>query len=211
MKTAIKLPPHRAARLELGPGEIRMEATYEEFVEWLTRVDYPIEFEHNEIVLMSIASDEHERIVANILGLLFMVLKSNPEYGRYGSNRHVYLEAQQKAYSPDASVVKGAPQAHTYARGKAAYTNPWLVVEVISSSSKGRDYGEKLPAYKEGLPSLQYILYVAQDRPFVTLYERIEDSNRWRSTDYDALDQEMSLGEYTVAMSDVYDNLNFGE
>jgi Uma2 family endonuclease len=106
-------------------------------------------------------------------------------------------------------VVKGEPQAHTYARGKAAYTNPWMVVEVISPSSRGRDFGEKLQGYKEGLPSLQYILYVEQHRPFVTLFERIDDSKRWRSTDYDALDQEMPLAEYSIAMSDIYDNLKF--
>ena len=44
--------------------------------------------------------------------------------GRYGSNRHVFIEALDKAYSPDASVVKRQPTPFTYAAGKEAYTNP---------------------------------------------------------------------------------------
>ncbi|MEL7426274.1 MAG: Uma2 family endonuclease, partial [Bacteroidota bacterium] len=135
-------------------------------------------------------------------------LKGQTEYGRYGSNRHVYIEDWHKAYAPDASVVKGAPVPYIYAPGKAAYTNPWLVVEVTSPTSQGRDFGEKLQGYK-AIETLEFILYVAQDRPLLTLFERIPDTDRWKSLDYNALDQAFTFGPCTFTLADVYDSLVF--
>ncbi len=210
MGTNLALPLSLADNLAPGVEELRLHATFENFVAWAAYVDYPIEYEDGEIVIMSIASDEHEQIVANILFLLVGRLKGKPEYKRYGSNRHVFIEPFMKAYSPDASVVKGDPAPYTYSPGKAAYTNPWLVVEVTSPSSQGRDFGEKLQGYK-AISSLEYILYVAQDRPLVTLFERIPDTDRWKSLDYNALDQTLSFGPCSFSLAEVYDNLDFAK
>lgn len=209
MEAILEIPAISAAETLLpGPEEQRVEGSYDDFTAWLQQCDYPIEYENGNIIIMSIASDEHEKIVANLLGALFVAMRSHREYGRYGSNRHIYIPALSKAYSPDASVVKGDPEVFTYSAGKDAYTNPWLVAEVISPSSRSRDFGEKLHSYK-AIPELQYILYIEQERPFVTLFERIEDTPRWRSTDYDALTQSFPLSEFPVAMSDLYENLKF--
>jgi Uma2 family endonuclease len=190
----------------MGPEAHRIPASYADFVGLLQQADYPLEYEQGEIIVMSIASDAHEQIVANLLGTLFLQLKGQKEFLRYGSNRHVYIGDLAKAYSPDASVVKGVPDIHEYAKGKTANTNPWLVAEVISPSSRNRDFGEKLQGYK-ALPSLSYILYVEQERPFVTLFERIAGTARWQSKDYDALSQELVFEPLTIKLQDLYDNL----
>ena len=103
-------------------------------------------------------------------------------------------------------MVKGAPIFFTYAPGKDAYTNPWLVAEVISPSSRNRDFGEKLQGYKS-IPTLQYILYIEQDRPFATLFERIPGEGRWCSTDYDEPQQSFTLGEFPLVMGELYEGL----
>ena len=208
METTLAIPATLAERLQLGPGEHRIAGSYEDFVAWLERCDYPVEYENGNIILMGIASDEHEQIVANLIYALVRQLIGKTEYKRYGSNRHIFIESLSKAYSPDASVVKGAPQPFTYAPGKEAYTNPWLIAEVVSPSSRNRDFGEKLQGYK-AISSLFYLLYLEQDRPFATLFERIPGTARWRSTDYDALDQSLPLGDFKLEMGDVYENLGF--
>lgn len=86
------------------------------------------------------------------------------------------------------------------------YTNLWMVAEVISPSSRNRDFGEKLLGYKS-IDSLQYILYAEQDRPLVTLFERIPDSDRWRSTDFNELEQSLEIGHFSILMEDIYDNV----
>lgn len=192
-------------RAQLDAGEVRIPGSYDDFVEMLAQCEFPIEYENGEIILMSIASDLHEKLVANILGLLYVVLRTDKSFSRYGSNRHVFIEAAMKAYSPDASVAKGEPVPHTYARGKEAYTNPWLVVEVTSPSSLGRDFGEKLQAYKS-IPSLQHILYISQDAPSVTLFSRI-DAHRWQSTDYNTDAPMIELDSFSISVLDIYENL----
>lgn len=209
MEATLEIPTVSAAEMLLpGAAEQRVEGSYDDFTAWLQKCDYPIEYENGNIIIMSIASDEHEKIVANLLGAFFMAMRGDRRLGRYGSNRHIYIPALNSAYSPDASVVKGDPKVFTYAAGKDAYTNPWLVAEVISPSSRSRDFGEKLHGYK-AIPELQFILYIEQERPFVTIFERIDNTERWRSTDYDALSQVFHMDEFSVAMSDLYENLKF--
>jgi Uma2 family endonuclease len=206
MNTAVTIPTNLADRLKMSPDVHRITGTYQEFVSLLEKVDYPIEYENGEIIIMSIASDDHEQIVANMLFILvgqFMGLK---EYRQFGSNRHVFIKDLQKAYSPDVSVLKGASEEFEYAKGKSSYTNPWLVAEVISPSSRNRDFGEKLQGYK-AIPSLHYILYVEQKRPFVTLFDRISDSDRWRSTDFNDLEQTLEIGHVNMPMRALYNNI----
>lgn len=193
-------------RLELGTDETRFPASLEEFADLLEVCDYQIEYQDFEIIAMSIASDPHEQIVANFLGLLHGVFKGNPNFRRYGSNRHVFLPEYPAAYSPDASVIKGQPNIAEYSKGKTANLNPWLILEVLSESTRQRDLGEKLPRYKK-MPSARYVILVEQDFPLVTVFERDETSNRWASTDYDDLSQSFDLAGMPVLLADVYENV----
>ncbi|WP_421947349.1 Uma2 family endonuclease [Phaeodactylibacter xiamenensis] len=206
MSTAVSIPLSLSDRLKLGPELHRFSADYATFIDVLQQVEYPVEFEDGSIIIMSIASDHHEQLVANLLGVLFVCLKGNTEYRRYGSNRHVFMEHQVKAYAPDVSVVHGIPSIHEYAPGKTAHTNPWMVAEVISPSSRNRDFGEKLQGYKS-IASLQFIIYLEQDRPFVTLFERMPGTDRWKSTDFNDSSQSFQMGDFELVMSDLYQGL----
>lgn len=201
-----KYPITLKDRLELGLEEQVFEGSLEEFAALAEACEYPLEYEQGKIIAMSIASDIHERIVANLLGVLFLLFKEQKEYIRYGSNRHIYLPEFQCAYSPDASVVKGEPEVFEYAPGKTANVNPWLLVEVLSESTRDKDLGKKLPRYKK-IGSLQYILFIEQDAPLVTLHHRMEDPSRWASLDYNRLEQSFQLGGHAVSLADVYGNV----
>lgn len=57
---------------------------------------------------------------------------------------------------------------------------PCWVVEVLSDSTETIDRGEKLQNYT-AIPTLQLYVLAAQDKPFIELFERLED-NTWRYT-----------------------------
>ena len=139
-----KYPVTLTERLELGKEELRFPGSFDDFVELLGICEYPIEFQENKIIAMSIASDPHEQIVTNFIGELHIIFKGNKDYHRYGSNRHVYLEKAKCAYSPDLSIVKGTPDIFEYSKGKTANKNPWLLVEILSGSTRTKDLGAKL-------------------------------------------------------------------
>jgi Uma2 family endonuclease len=202
----LHFPVSLEERLALGNEEQHFPASLQEFADLLEVCDYQIEYQDHEIIAMSIASDPHETIVANFLGILHIIFKGNPHYRRYGSNRHIFLPEYPAAYSPDASVVKGLPEIAEYSKGKTANLNPWLLLEVLSESTRLRDLGEKLTRYKK-IPSAQVIVFVEQGAPFVTVFEKEEGSNRWSSKDYDDLSQSFYLGGKPVLLADIYENV----
>lgn len=208
--TENKYPVTVADRLALGEHEQRFWGSFEDFVELLNETEYPIEYHENIIIAMSIASDLHEQIVANLLYAFGVIFIRNKNFKRYGSNRHVYLEAVPAAYSPDMSIVKGTPDVFEYSKGKTANKNPWLVVEVLSKSTRQIDLGQKLPNYKQ-CDSLQYIIFAEQDRCLVTVYSRIENTSRWSSTDYNALDQSFEIDGHNIALEDIYAGIEFSK
>lgn len=203
-----KWPQTLEERLALGADELRFPASFEAFVALLEHCEYPVEFQDEHIIAMSIASDPHEKIVANVLYILGALFHKKKEYNRYGSNRHIWLPEFETAYSPDASVVYGEPQIFEYAKGKSANLNPWLLVEVLSNSTRQRDWGEKLLRYKQ-TSSLRYIIYAEQDIPLVTVFSRAPGETRWKAEDFDQLDQTFEIEGQAVLLADLYENIEF--
>ncbi len=202
---APKYPVTLAERLALGPELQRFPGTLADFAELLDTCGYPIEFDTDHIIAMSIASDKHEQIVANVLGLLYNMFTGNPNYKRYGSNRHVFLASGPVAYAPDASVVRGEPDVVEYAPGKTANQNPWLIVEVQSDSTRDRDWGFKLRDYKV-MPSVEHILFIEQDQPIVNHFTRQEDG-LWVSVEYNALEHKVTMEGHDMLLTEIYENV----
>ena len=210
MTADVKFPTTLAERIELGPEIVRIPATWEEYLDLLGECDYQIEYDNQQIILMSIASDPHEVIVINIGTCLNLALDNEPEMAVRGSNRHVFIKEFEKDYAPDIHVVKGEPEMYLLRKGLTANTNPWLVVEVLSASTLVRDMKEKLPAYKK-IPSLRHIIYIHQDRPLVTVYNRVGSSVVWETIDYDRLEDHFPVAGQPVNLKDIYKKIIFPE
>lgn len=204
--TTVKFPITLKERGELGSDPYPFEASMEEFGDLLEVCEYQIEYQNGTIIAMSIASDNHEQIVANLLYILGTLFKGNSNFKRYGSNRHVFIAEAKVVFSPDASVVKGEPEVVEYAKGKTANKNPWLLAEILSPSTRNRDWGEKLTLYKN-IPSLKYLLYIEQDMSLVTVFERRDEDGRWSSIDYNTLDQAFTIEGNLVSLADIYENV----
>ncbi len=203
MSVATSFPVKLAERLKLGPGVVRWDADWEEYLDLLEACDYQIEYDHQQIIAMSIASDPHETIVSNIIARLVLAFDDLGEMTVKGSNRHIFIEEFKKDYAPDAHVVKGTPVQYTLRKGLTANTNPWLVVEVLSPSTYERDWNEKLPFYKK-IPSIRHIVYIEQERVRVSVYSRVGESAVWENVDYDTLEQSFELDGASIHLKDVY-------
>lgn len=206
MAIEIKYPVTLDERSELGEEEVALPGSFADYVELLRSCEYSVEFEDEKIILMSIASDPHERIIANLLGILYILFKENHEYKRYGSNRHVYIPEFGCDYSPDVSIVLGEPQLFELRKGLTANLNPWMVTEVLSESTRDRDFGKKLFRYKR-IPGMRFILFIEQDLPLVTLHEFNEIENRWVSADYSGLEESFDIVGKTIHLGDIYTNV----
>ncbi|MEL7221698.1 MAG: hypothetical protein AAGJ93_10290 [Bacteroidota bacterium] len=70
MEAVLTLPKKLEQRLEL-PDELRVAASWDEFLGLLPNCPYRIEYDEHEIIsIMGYASESHEMIVAEMLRLL---------------------------------------------------------------------------------------------------------------------------------------------
>jgi Uma2 family endonuclease len=71
-------------------------------------------------------------------------------------------------------------------------TNPTLIVEVLSKSTKDYDRGEKFEQYRAIESFKEYVL-IAQDRPHVEHFVRQADNNTWLLSETSKPDDIVSL------------------
>ncbi len=207
METLVKLPQRWNERWDLDE-EIRYSATFEEFWETMAECDYKVEYHNGQIVsFMSYATDPHELLVGKILGIFYQLFDEHSNHFIYPSNRPV-ITPGQNVYNPDASMVIGKTKFFQYARGRNAMTNPSLIVEVLSKSTKEYDLNEKLPVYKQ-IPSVQQILYIDSLRMHVSSWLRTEVENQWLNKDFFNENEIFSVLGAEISMKDLYRKVTF--
>lgn len=79
---------------------------------------------------------------------------------------------------------------------------PLLLFEVLSPSTRIRDFGEKLPCYKQ-IPSLQHILYLETDNVKVFHFQRRED-RLWLEGIYTDKSDKIVLPYGTITLGELY-------
>ena len=87
---------------------------------------------------------------------------------------------------------------------------PELIIEVLSESTAQTDRREKLKEYAD-LPTVQYYLLIEQDERRVELYSR--DTEGWRFSIFESPTDVIVLSHFgiTLALTDIYENINFVE
>lgn len=109
---------------------------------------------------------------------------------------------------PDLLVVCGDITFHDPYRD--VLLNPNLIVEVLSASTEAFDRGEKFRRYRTWLPTLQDYLLVAQDKPLIDHYHRVEE-NRWELVSIEGLEANLHLESIhcMLRLADVYERIVF--
>lgn len=186
-------------------------ATFETYLACAEETDDKLEFSNGHIVIMSNPTDTHEKICGNLIWILNNLFSETDPFEVFGSNLGVLLQPSGAHYRPDVTVLNSPAEYVSHQLGKRtlkSVVNPFAVIEVFSDGTMGYDTTEKLPNYKQ-CPTVQYVLFVHQYRPFVTVYERTEDPEKWLNRDYTGLDACFSFEGHAVALKDVYRKVIF--
>jgi Uma2 family endonuclease len=130
------------------------------------------------IYSMGGASARHVQIVGNVARELGNQLRDK-RCVVYSTDLRVRVSPQGFYAYPDVVVVCGDP---VFIDDELdTLTNPLLIVEVLSPSTKNFDRGEKFERYRS-IPTLREYLLVAQDKVHVECYLRQEDTWVLRET-----------------------------
>ena len=215
------LLPHKLIhRLDL-PAEMRVPATFEDWIKLSVDCNYRIEFRKNHVVsvfdfdpktneTIGQATFLHEQIVANIGAALCQLFKDNPNLIVLGSNMPTLIEERKGVINPDVSVIKGAPIVKSYThlrRTQNALTNPCVVVEVLSQGTRNYDLIEKKNDYFT-IPSVKQVIFIEQYWAQVMSYTRQNDG-KWLYVDCQEKEDTLSVLGENLKLSDVYKKINF--
>ena len=154
---------------------------------------------------MAGATNGHNMISGNAFGFLFGQLRGK-SCQPFNSDTKIRIKSpdQTRFYYPDA-MVACVPNPAT----DRFQDRPVVVIEVLSESTRRTDLGEKLQAYLT-IPSLEVLLYVEPDTPYVTVHRR-RAAGGFAIEHHAGLDAVIPLPEIEaeLPLADLFDRVDF--
>ena len=136
--------------------------------------DYKSEYFNGEIFAMSGGTPDHSSVAVNLTVALGTRLAAKP-CRVFNSDMRLHVERNGLYTYPDVMVICG--KIELVKRRNDTVTNPVLIVEVLSESTRDYDRGMKFNLYKQ-VPSLQEYVVVESENPRVECYRRGAD-DQW--------------------------------
>jgi Uma2 family endonuclease len=160
------------------------------------------EYIDGEVLAMAGGSPRHNQVVTNLVRVVGNAL-AGTGCRIFGSDQRIALPDGRYTY-PDAIVFCGPLQ--LVAGRPATATNPVVLVEVLSESTRAYDRGEKLDAYKQ-IPGLREVLLVDPD-PAAEVERWVCTDGRWERIPVDAPSFELSCVPVVVPLAALYADLD---
>lgn len=206
-------------RADMGKREVRVPATFEEYLDLAADCDYRVFYRNGEIIsfieidettktIMGEATVTHERMVARIIHFLTQILGYDTDYQVMGSNAKIFIGEERKGYNADIVVVEGTIQQRECKHNKRTskgISNAHIIVEVLSKSTRKFDLTDKLEDYKL-ISSLQQIIYFDQSSVSASTYIR-KSNNEWLNIDYKSLTDTIPVKDGFIEMEKVYSKI----
>lgn len=150
----------------------------EEYLERERAADHRSEYLDGEVFALAGVSFAHSRIVTNLVVAIGLQLKGRM-CSVHATDLRVAVGRKGLYTYPDVFVVCGEPK--FIDASSDTVTNPRVIVEVLSDSTKDYDRGGKFAQYRR-IASLTEYLLVAQDEPHVEHFVRQPDGS-WNLTE----------------------------
>ncbi|NET68202.1 MAG: Uma2 family endonuclease [Moorea sp. SIO1G6] len=178
----------------------------EDYLKLEETAEYKSEYRDGEIIPMTGGTTNHNQIALNIATLFKLGLKGK-QYKVYIGDVRLWIPRYRQYTYPDVMVIQGEP-VYT-GKGTTTVTNPMLIVEVLSNSTKNYDQGDKFLYYRSISEFKDYIL-IEQSEYRLLQYNKTA-TNQWQFTEYESENSVISLNslELSVSFQDIYEGVNF--
>ncbi len=182
--------------------------TLQEYLEIEVKSQERNEYIDGQIIPMTGGTPNHNRIAGNFYAALNFALKRQP-YEVFFADQKLWIPKKRINTYPDVMVVAGELE---FLEGRRdTITNPLIVAEVLSKSTKNYDRDEKFAAYRT-IPNFREYLLIEQYTMHVEQYSKT-DNNRWIFSEYEDSEQIIFLESiaFEISLIDIYDKVNFNE
>jgi Uma2 family endonuclease len=187
-------------------AEAKKVYTPEEYLEYEVNSPERHEYINGEVILVTGGTPNHNTIVGNFYAGLNFSLKRQP-YRVFVTDQRLWIPSQNIYTYPDVMVVQGELQLQQGRRDTV--TNPLIIAEVLSKSTRSYDKDQKFAAYRT-IPSFQEYLLIDQYTMHIEQYFKVGD-NKWTFSEYSDGNTTISLNSvaFEMAMVDIYDKVEF--
>lgn len=183
-------------------GPLR-KLTVDEYLAFNEAAEVKHEFVNGELVAMSGGTARHAAVAMELGARLYALLVPRGHGCRpTGSDQRLYVEETDAWYYPDLQVICGR---WAMASDGVSVTNPTVIVEVLSPSTRSRDLGEKWAHYRR-IPSLQTYLIVDHAAREVLAYRRAETG--WTFTEHTSGSVALAGIDVELAIADIFRGLD---
>jgi Uma2 family endonuclease len=178
----------------------------EEYLEQEIAATEKHEYYQGEIFAMSGASKEHNEIFSNLFGEIANKLKGKG-CKPYGSDFRVHIPKNSLYTYPDIIIVCGEPELTDDKFDNV--TNPSVIIELLSKSTRNYDKGEKFTLYRD-IDSLKEYILVDTEKMHIEKHIRNAD-NSWQLTDYRLPENQIFIDtvQISLLLKDIYDGVSF--
>jgi Uma2 family endonuclease len=178
----------------------------EEYLEREVASDIRHEYLDGEIVPMTGGTPNHNQIMLNLAGALNFVLRQQP-YRVFAADQRLWIPESDNYTYPDVMVVEGEL---AYKPGrKDTITNPILIMEVLSASTRTYDRGDKFVHYRT-IPSFREYVLVDQYSAHVEHHVKT-GPKQWMMQEYDGMEAILKLSalDFEISLADIYAKVDF--
>jgi len=177
-----------------------------EYLELEVISEYRHEYIDGQIIPMTGGTPNHNQIAGNFYAALNFALKRQP-YRVFIADQRLWIPKKRIHTYPDVMVVAGSLE---FSEGrKDTITNPLVICEVLSKSTRSYDLDEKFAAYRT-IPSFQEYVLIDQYKNHVEQYSKT-DENKWIFSEYEQESSIITLStiQFQIPLSDIYDKVDF--
>ena len=180
--------------------------TTEEYLELEIDSQEKHEYINGEIVAMTGGTPNHNQIALNLAGALNFILKSQP-YQVFITDQRLWIPNKKIYTYPDVMIIHGKLQFQEGRRD--TITNPLIIAEVLSKSTKNYELVEKFAAYRT-IPTFQEYILIDQYSFYVEHYRKTND-NEWLFSEYQGENTLLSLNSifFEITLKDIYAKVDF--
>lgn len=189
------------------PTEEKRLYTVEEYFALEEQAEYKSEYFHGEIFAMAGGTPNHNRITVDFAGLLNSSFEGT-SCEAFTSDLRVQIDKERHYAYPDIIVVCDDLE---FAKGRRdTITNPVLIVEVLSDSTRDYDRGTKFTSYRNHIKTLRDYILIEQVRVHVEYFSKERDET-WRLREYFSLDDVLMLEsvQCKVPLKEIYKRVSF--
>ncbi|MFE1747231.1 Uma2 family endonuclease [Coleofasciculus sp. H7-2] len=180
--------------------------TPEEYLQLEETAEYKSEYRNGEIVPMTGGTTEHNEIAGNFYAYFKLAMRRQNSRIFMGDVR-LWIPRYRVYTYPDIMVIQGEPVYE--GTGTTTVTNPLMISEVLSKSTKNYDQVDKFDYYRS-IPGFTEYILIDQYKLYVKQFAKNAEG-KWVLTEYEGADSVLALAsiEFQISFSNLYEGVKF--